>query len=69
MATAALVVAVATGFAGCLMMFLAFVNIAMYAQAVFIEPNAIILHLELAVFGAGIVANLIVALRVARLSV
>jgi hypothetical protein len=57
--------AIATGFAGCLMMFLAFLNVVTYGQAVFIEPNAIVLHLELVIFAAGAVANLIVALRIA----
>lgn len=68
LSTAALVVAIATGFAGCFMMLLAFVNISLYSQAVFVEPNGMVLHLELAVFAAGVVANLIVALGGTRSS-
>lgn len=58
--------AVATGFAGCLMMAYAFVYIITYGHAIFVEPNVMLAGLELLVFAAGGAANIAVVARLER---
>lgn len=58
--------AAATGSAGCILMGYAFVDILIYGRAIFIEPNVPLASLELLVFAIGGVANLAVALNIAR---
>lgn len=48
------------------MMGYAFVDILIYGRAIFIEPNVPLASLELLVFAIGGVANLAVALNIAR---
>ncbi len=60
------ILAVSTGFAGCLMMALAFVYIIIYGSAVMIEPNWVLSRLELGIFAAGGLANMFAALKLLR---
>ena len=55
--------AVSTGFAGCLMMVYAFTYIIVYGHAIMVEPNSVLAEIELSVFAMGGIANLAVAVK------
>lgn len=60
------ILAVSTGFAGCLIMVLAFLYIIMYGEAVLIEPNWMLSRFELGIFAVGGMANIFAALKLLR---
>jgi len=55
--------AISTGFAGCIMMVYAFIYIIMYGHAIFVEPNTMLADLELSVFAIGGISNLAVIVK------
>jgi|GEM_PF-4351519 hypothetical protein len=55
--------AISTGFAGCLMMVYAFTYIIIYGHAIFVEPNIMLAKIELSVFAIGGIANLAVVVK------
>ena len=55
--------AISTGFAGCIMMVYAFTYIIIYGHAIFVEPNSVLAEVELAVFAIGGIANLAVVVK------